>query len=108
VRGWFRIPVQEKTGEVVSLIKPQFEAGRREVSRGKGVIRDPKIHQKVLVEVLSHAASAGYAIKGLERSPILGPKGNTEFLMWLGVRGKQENRESLINKLISDVLETDY
>jgi 23S rRNA (cytidine1920-2'-O)/16S rRNA (cytidine1409-2'-O)-methyltransferase len=74
--------------EVVALIKPQFEAGRKEVARGKGVIRDPEIHRRVLVDVLSDASLAGYALKGLLRSPVPGPKGNIEFLAWLGGKGE--------------------
>ena len=70
-------------GEVVALIKPQFEAGRREVARGKGVVRDPEIHRRVLLEVLTFAEAEGFQIQGLIRSPLLGPKGNTEFLAWL-------------------------
>lgn len=76
VRGWFA----EHTGEVVALIKPQFEAGRAEVSRGDGVIHDPLIHRRVLDEILVFARAEGYAIRGLIRSPLKGPKGNTEFL----------------------------
>lgn len=70
-------------GEVVALIKPQFEAGRQEVSRGDGVIQDPQIHRRVLAEVLSHAREAKFAVRGLIRSPLKGPKGNTEFLVYL-------------------------
>jgi 23S rRNA (cytidine1920-2'-O)/16S rRNA (cytidine1409-2'-O)-methyltransferase len=72
-------------GEIVILIKPQFEAGRKDVSRGDGVIRDPEIHRQVLLDVLTFARSEGYSLKGLIRSPILGPKGNVEFLAWLGL-----------------------
>ncbi|MBU1661169.1 MAG: TlyA family rRNA (cytidine-2'-O)-methyltransferase, partial [Chloroflexi bacterium] len=72
-----------KSGEIVALIKPQFEAGRREVARGKGVVRDPEIHRRVLLDVLTFAAVEGFQIRGLIRSPLLGPKGNTEFLAWL-------------------------
>jgi 23S rRNA (cytidine1920-2'-O)/16S rRNA (cytidine1409-2'-O)-methyltransferase len=70
-------------GQVVALIKPQFEAGRKESARGDGVIRDELIHKKVLQEILEAAKSEGYAICGLIRSPLLGPKGNTEFLVHL-------------------------
>jgi len=84
VKGWLALSANRKPqGQVVGLIKPQFEAGRKEVSRGKGVVRDPAIHRDVLVDVLSSAVAAGYFVKGLERSPILGPKGNIEFLVWL-------------------------
>lgn len=70
-------------GPVIALIKPQFEAGRRQAARGAGVIRDPEIHQQVLTEVLTFAQESGYSLRGLIRSPLIGPKGNTEFLAWL-------------------------
>lgn len=69
---------------VVALIKPQFEAGKKDVARGDGVIRDPEIHRQVLTDVLTFAQQEGFAIKGLVKSPLLGPKGNAEFLAWLG------------------------
>ncbi len=74
---------------IVALIKPQFEAGRKDVSRGDGVIRDPNIHEQVLFDVLNFAETQGFGIRGLIRSPLLGPKGNAEFLVWLipGISG---------------------
>ncbi len=65
------------------MIKPQFEAGKKDVSRGDGVIRDPEIHKQVLLSVLSFAQTEGFNIHGLIKSPLLGPKGNAEFLVWL-------------------------
>jgi 23S rRNA (cytidine1920-2'-O)/16S rRNA (cytidine1409-2'-O)-methyltransferase len=70
-------------GEVLALIKPQFEAGRSEVKRGQGVIRDPLVHRQVLLDVLGFAHGMGLGLFGLIRSPLLGPKGNIEFLAWL-------------------------
>jgi 23S rRNA (cytidine1920-2'-O)/16S rRNA (cytidine1409-2'-O)-methyltransferase len=84
VRNWF--PPAEALPEgnqLIALVKPQFEAGRKQVARGDGVIRDPQIHRQVLLDVLSYAMQQGYAARGLLRSPLLGPKGNTEFLAWL-------------------------
>jgi 23S rRNA (cytidine1920-2'-O)/16S rRNA (cytidine1409-2'-O)-methyltransferase len=69
--------------EAVVLIKPQFEAGRVEVARGEGVIRDAAIHKRVLLDILSFAQQSGYSGHGLIRSPLVGPKGNIEFLCWL-------------------------
>jgi 23S rRNA (cytidine1920-2'-O)/16S rRNA (cytidine1409-2'-O)-methyltransferase len=69
---------------IIGLIKPQFEAGRREVARGAGVVRDPEIHRQVLLDVLNFAQQAGLAARGLIKSPLIGPKGNAEFLVWLG------------------------
>ncbi len=80
VKDWL-----QTIGEVIALIKPQFEAGRREAARGKGVIRDPEVHRQVLLDVLAFAHKEGYIVKGLKRSPVLGPKGNVEFLAWLGL-----------------------
>ncbi len=78
VKGWL-----VKPGLVIALVKPQFEAGRKEVSRGKGVIRDPLVHRQVLLDLLGFAAGLGFAVRGLIRSPLTGPKGNIEFLAWL-------------------------
>ncbi|HEY6074248.1 MAG TPA: SAM-dependent methyltransferase, partial [Anaerolineales bacterium] len=81
IKAWF--PPMGAESDLLALIKPQFEAGRRDVSRGSGVIRDPLIHRQVLMEVLSFAQNTGLGLRGLLRSPVLGPKGNTEFLAWL-------------------------
>lgn len=70
-------------GDMIALIKPQFEAGRKDVARGRGVIRDPEIHRRVLADVLDFAQSEGLGVRGLIRSPLRGPKGNVEFLAWL-------------------------
>ncbi len=93
VKGWFPSP----GGQVIALIKPQFEAGRVEVSRGSGVIRDPLVHQRVLRELLSFAQEEGFSVMDLIRSPLLGPKGNVEFLVHLKFPGEAHaDLESLI------------
>ena len=69
-------------GEVVALIKPQFEAGQEDVGKG-GVVRDAMVHQRVLQESFDLAASLGLTVAGLIASPLLGPAGNVEFLIWL-------------------------
>jgi 23S rRNA (cytidine1920-2'-O)/16S rRNA (cytidine1409-2'-O)-methyltransferase len=79
----------ERPGRVVALIKPQFEAGRADAAKGEGVIRDPEVHRKVLRDVLMAAQDLGFCVKGLIRSPLLGPKGNTEFLVDLGWPGEK-------------------
>ncbi len=66
---------------VVILVKPQFEAGRAEASRGKGIIRDPAIHRRTLGEVASALGAAGAVIMGAMPSPITGSAGNVEFLL---------------------------
>jgi len=90
----------EGGGNLVTLIKPQFEAGRKDVSRGDGVIRDPEIHRQVLLDVLAFAKEEGFGIKGLIRSPITGPKGNVEFLAWLGFDSIGETVETLVEKVL--------
>jgi len=66
-------------GEVICLIKPQFEAGREQVGK-KGVVRDPAVHQAVLEQFLTDAKSAGFGVLALDFSPIRGPEGNVEYL----------------------------
>ena len=73
-------------GEIVALVKPQFEAGRRRVGRG-GVVRDPGVHAAVLREVRDAAISCGLTPTALVASPLLGPAGNREFLMLLRREG---------------------
>ncbi len=89
-----------KNGEVIALIKPQFEAGKKDVSRGDGVIRDPEIHKQVLLDVLTFAQHEGFGIRGLIKSPLLGPKGNTEFLAWMGLNGDSKQLEELISAIL--------
>jgi 23S rRNA (cytidine1920-2'-O)/16S rRNA (cytidine1409-2'-O)-methyltransferase len=67
--------------DVVLLVKPQFEAGREEAARGKGVIRDPEVHDRVLGEVASALEGLGAAIMGSVQSPITGADGNVELLL---------------------------
>jgi 23S rRNA (cytidine1920-2'-O)/16S rRNA (cytidine1409-2'-O)-methyltransferase len=76
VAGWLRAG-----GDVIALVKPQFEAGRHSVKKG-GVVRDPAVHRQVLQAILASAADAGLAPQGVLRSPLRGPKGNVEFLLW--------------------------
>ena len=67
--------------QLVALIKPQFEVGRGEVGKG-GVVRDPVLHARVCAEVRAWLEGQGWTIKGLTESPIKGPEGNVEFLIW--------------------------
>ncbi len=69
-------------GEMVCLIKPQFEAGRAQVGK-KGVVRDKKVHSDVIGQVLSFAKETGFHILGLDYSPIKGPEGNIEYLAYI-------------------------
>ena len=69
-------------GEVLCLIKPQFEAGKDKVGK-KGVVRDAKVHEEVLEDFLRRAPEAGFSVLGLDFSPIRGPEGNIEYLGYL-------------------------
>ena len=72
------------TGQVICLIKPQFEAGREKVGK-KGVVRDPAVHQEVLEQFAAIAGELGFTIRAMTFSPVKGPEGNIEFLAHLSV-----------------------
>lgn len=69
-------------GEMVCLVKPQFEAGRDKVGKN-GVVREPKIHREVISKIIDYADSIGFAVLDLDYSPIRGPEGNIEYLLHL-------------------------
>lgn len=69
-------------GEIVCLIKPQFEAGKEKVGK-KGVVRDISVHKEVLRDFVANAEALGFGVKGITFSPIKGPEGNIEYLGWL-------------------------
>lgn len=78
-------PVKElmkDDGQIVCLIKPQFEAGREKVGK-KGVVRDKKVHEEVIEMVVNYARGLGFQILGLDHSPIRGPEGNIEYLLYM-------------------------
>lgn len=89
-------------GQVVALIKPQFEAGRGEVGKG-GVVRDPEVHRRVLERVLDTAAELGLGLRGLMPSPLRGPAGNVEFLGWWAVRTEGLEMETAIADCMAEV-----
>ncbi len=74
-----RALLKQDMGQVLCLIKPQFEAGKENLGK-KGVVRDPSIHRQVLNDFLSLAARLGFTVLGLTHSPVKGPEGNIEFL----------------------------
>lgn len=96
IKKWMQTETQ-----VVALIKPQFEAGKKDVARGDGVIRDPEVHKQVLMDVLSFAIAEGFSLCGLIKSPLLGPKGNAEFLIWMGLNNNGKPAEDLVGEVIS-------
>ncbi len=79
------------SGQVVCLVKPQFEAGKEKVGK-KGVVRDPAVHEEVLEHFLMHAKDSDFTVNGLTYSPIRGPEGNIEYLGYLscGIENVQQ------------------
>ena len=88
-------------GQVVVLIKPQFEAGREQIGKN-GIIRDKKVHVTVLEKVTSFMVEIGFSVKGLDYSPIQGGHGNVEFLAYLEKNAQAEN---LVADQIGSVVE---
>ena len=79
------VPVKElmaERGQIVCLIKPQFEAGREKVGK-KGVVRDKAVHEEVVQMICDFAVENGYSVLGLTFSPVKGPEGNIEYLVFL-------------------------
>lgn len=73
----------DPTAKVVALIKPQFEVGKQEADKTKGVIKDANLHTQVVAQIGAFAEGLGYQVQGLSTSPITGAKGNKEFLIYL-------------------------
>ena len=88
--------------EMICLIKPQFEAGKEKVEKG-GVVRDKKVHEEVIQNVIERAKDLNYKINGLTYSSIKGPSGNIEYLVWLST--KDENQYD-IKSTIDDAFTT--
>ena len=81
---------ENKPLRVIALIKPQFEAGRKLAAKGKGVIRDKHIHDAIIKDIQSFAEQEGFENKGMIASPLIGPKGNKEFLINLLLNSVKE------------------
>lgn len=96
----------EDKGEIVALIKPQFEAGREKVGK-KGVVRDPKVHQEVIEEVLAYSREIGLGTLGVDFSPIKGPEGNIEYLVYLKNNTEGMDRKEEV-QLIKDTVEKSH
>lgn len=86
-------------GFVIALIKPQFEAGKENVGK-KGVVRDPKVHESVINNVIAFAKNEGFGIAGLEFSPIKGPEGNIEYLLYLTLGNDDAVSAEYVNELV--------
>jgi 23S rRNA (cytidine1920-2'-O)/16S rRNA (cytidine1409-2'-O)-methyltransferase len=74
------VALLKSTGKIVALVKPQFEAGKAEADRGRGVIRDASIHGRILEELRQFVAEMNLEWRGSVESPLQGPAGNKEFL----------------------------
>jgi 23S rRNA (cytidine1920-2'-O)/16S rRNA (cytidine1409-2'-O)-methyltransferase len=89
-------------GDVVSLVKPQFEAPREAVEDG-GVVRDPAVHRRVLEDVTDALAALGLGLRGLMASPLRGPAGNVEFLGWWTLGAASDDRARWIDRAMAEV-----
>lgn len=104
-------PIREylrERGQIVALIKPQFEAGREKVGK-KGVVREPETHIEVIEKVISYALSIGFKVLDLSFSPIKGPEGNIEYLVQLEKCPPQESEAAGkidIKAVVSEAFET--
>lgn len=86
------------TGQILCLIKPQFEAGREKVGK-KGVVRDPAVHEEVLQNFLALAAELELTVRNLTFSPVRGPEGNIEFLGHLSMERRAASRRMFLRSL---------
>jgi 23S rRNA (cytidine1920-2'-O)/16S rRNA (cytidine1409-2'-O)-methyltransferase len=89
-------------GEIIALIKPQFEAGKEKVERG-GVVRDPGVHREVILKVIDKAKEEGLTTGGLIPSPLRGPAGNIEYFVHLAKEGKEiKNISNKIKEVVAE------
>jgi 23S rRNA (cytidine1920-2'-O)/16S rRNA (cytidine1409-2'-O)-methyltransferase len=91
--------------DVVTLIKPQFEAGPKQVGKG-GIVKETAVHQQVLHEVIDWAQQNGFALVDLMRSPVKGADGNIEFLAWLNVGERPLISQTASEEKIQQVTKT--
>lgn len=84
---------------VIALVKPQFEAGRENVGK-KGVVKDPAVHKAVIKRVIAFAKETGFGIGGLDFSPVKGPEGNIEYLLYLTCGPEDEVGENRVDELV--------
>ena len=93
-------PLLKDGGQAVCLIKPQFEAGKEKVGK-KGVVRDQAVHREVIEKITSFAVGNGYSVLGLTFSPVKGPEGNIEYLVYLE---KSETPQMLTDTNIEELV----
>jgi 23S rRNA (cytidine1920-2'-O)/16S rRNA (cytidine1409-2'-O)-methyltransferase len=97
------VSLLQTPGQIIALIKPQFEAGRGNVGKG-GVVRESAIHRQVIRDICALAKSIGLVVKMLTYSPVRGPAGNIEYLVWLqkGDSGTMPDVSEMIDMVVSE------
>jgi len=85
-------------GEIICLIKPQFEAERNQVGK-RGVVRDIEVHEQVVSDLVSFAVETGLFFKGISFSPIKGPEGNIEYLCYLSLKNGSSDMKQILPAL---------
>jgi len=100
------IKLMTDEGELMCLIKPQFEAGRDKVGK-HGVVRDPIVHEDVIKDIITFVLETGLKVKGLDFSPIKGPEGNIEYLIYLSKKEGKIDLQNLYNE-VSKVVEKSH
>jgi 23S rRNA (cytidine1920-2'-O)/16S rRNA (cytidine1409-2'-O)-methyltransferase len=96
------IEVLKPKSEIVALVKPQFEAGPDQVGKG-GIVRSPKVHVEVLLQVVNFALELGLIMGGITFSPITGAKGNIEYLLYLVKNGAHQAKPlTMIADIVTD------
>ena len=98
------VPILKDTGRIVVLIKPQFEAGREKVGK-KGVVKDPLVHEEVIRDIIKFAVDSELQILGLDFSPIKGPEGNIEYLLYLS---KEECSYNFHDSAVEDIVKKSH
>ena len=93
--------VLKNEGFVVALIKPQFEAGKENVGKN-GVVKDAAVHSEVIRRVIAQAKELGFTVSGLDFSPIKGPEGNIEYLLWLTKQGEDRVDEARVAEVVEE------
>lgn len=93
-------PFLSPDGKIVALVKPQFEAGREHIGK-KGVVRDSQVHKDVLQKVLQMAQENDFTILGLDFSPIKGPEGNIEYLLYLSNDNEKQQEFATIEEVVN-------
>lgn len=92
--------ILKEHGQMVCLIKPQFEAGREEVGK-KGVVRDKAVHVKVVDKIINYAKEIGFTVLDLDFSPVKGPEGNIEYLLFLEKGGAEPLKDIVIEDIVN-------